>query len=92
MVEYVLGIFLCWLSWHIGDNFKREMTTVMPEVQGVRTFILVTGTMALAVCIAAFFYGFLVFPWWLPPTAIILIPLSGVVYEMLGGGISKVFV
>jgi hypothetical protein len=89
LIEYVLGIFLCWLAWHIGDNVKRGTATMMPETQDVRTFIWVTGTAALVVGIAAFFYGFLVFSWWLPPIAIILIPLAGVAFAMLGGLLSN---
>jgi hypothetical protein len=88
MIEYILGIFLCWLAWFTGDKVKRRTASKIPGSTRTIAFIWITGNVALLIGVVGFFYGFLIFSWWLPLIAIALLPISGFVYVILEGLLS----
>jgi hypothetical protein len=83
-IIFVVGVFLCWLAYFTGDKVKRGVASLMPASKGVRQVIGFLGIASAVVFSISVIYGFWIFDWWVPIIAILVVPLSGVIYVWFG--------
>ena len=84
MVEYGIGILLCWMAWYTGEKVKRGVAARLPGSSKVRAFIWISGNAALTFGTVSFFYSFFVFSWWIPIMTLFgAVLLSGFLYVKL---------